>query len=238
MKLYFNGCSHTWGDNLSDPGTQAWPSLIAKNLNCEFTNDSVSGGTNDRIMYRTIKNTHNFDKFYIAWTYTSRFTRYRADNNHDVNFNPHLNYSMYGNSSEFKDYGKLHYAVWHNELYAFKLWLQNIILLQRYFEGANKPYVMINADNNYINRWSVSWPNFNARVQSLLCFDSMNDDQLFAEHNEIQLLVKQIDLEHFLGWNTWWISDLINQYPVGETGHLLDQGHQAIANYILTNDTN
>ena len=66
----------------------------------------------------------------------------------------------------------------------------------------------------------------------------MNDDQLYAEHVEIQQLIKQIDQQHFLGWNTWWISDLINQYPVGETGHLLEQGHQAIADYILTNDTN
>jgi hypothetical protein len=238
MKLYFNGCSHTWGDDLSNPGTHAWPVLIAKSLNCEFVNDGISGGTNDQIMYRTIKNAHAFDKFYIAWTYTSRFTRYCADNNHDVNFNPSLKNTMYGNSSAFQDYGKLHYANWHNELYAFKLWLQNIILLQRYFEGANKPYVMINADNNYINRWGVSWPNFNTRVQSLLCFDLMNDDQLYAEHDEIQQLIKQIDQQHFLGWNTWWISDLINQYPVGETGHLLEQGHQAIADYILTNDTN
>ncbi|WP_353480123.1 DUF6071 family protein [Haliscomenobacter sp.] len=238
MKLYFNGCSHTWGDDLVDPDSQAWPALISKNLNCEFINDSVYGGTNDRIMYRTIKNAPDFDKFYIAWTCTSGFTRFRTDNNHIVNFNPHLTHSIYGNSSEFKDYGKLHYAVWHNELYAFKLWLQNIILLQRYFESIKKSYVMINADNNYINRWSASWSNFNAMVQSLLCFDLMNDDQLYAEHNEIQLLIEQIDQQHFLGWNTWWISDLTNQYPVGETGHLLEQGHQAIADYILTNDTN
>jgi hypothetical protein len=238
MKLYFNGCSYTWGDDLSDPDSQAWPVLIAKNLNCKFINDSVSGGTNDRIMYQTIKNIHDFDKFYIAWTYTTRFTRYRADNNHMVNFNPQLANNMYGNSSEFKEYGLMHYTFWHNELYAFKLWLQNIILLQRFFESEKKSYVMINSDNNFIDKWSTSWQNFNSSVQYLLCFDLMNDDQLYTEYGEIQQLIKQIDSKHFLGWNTWWITDLTKQYPVGSTGHLLEQGHQAVAEYILTNDPN
>ena len=238
MKLYFNGCSHTWGDDLVSPQTHSWPSLVAKNLNCEFVNDSVRGGTNDRIMYRTIKNIRDHDKFYIAWTYTTRFTRYRSDNNHDVNFNPRLKNILYEKSREFKDYGKLHYAVWHNELYAVKLWLQNIILLQRFFQSENKPYVMVNATHNNIDKWTVSWQDFNSSVQSLVCFDLMNNDQLHAEHCEIQQLIKQIDSEHFLGWNTWWITDLKKTYSVGSTGHLLDQGHQATADYILKYDTN
>ena len=145
---------------------------------------------------------------------------------------------MYGNSYEFKEYGLIHYSVYHNELYAFKLWLQNIVLLQRFFDSEKKSYVMVNVDNNFIKRWSVSWPKFNSSVKSLLCFDLMDDDQLYAEHIEIQRLLQQIDLTHFLGWNTWWIANLINQFPIGVTGHLLEQGHQAVADYILTNDTN
>ena len=65
MRLYFNGCSHTFGDDLLYRN-QAWPSLIAKKLQCDFVNDSVSGGTNDRIVYRTIKHANEFDRFYIA----------------------------------------------------------------------------------------------------------------------------------------------------------------------------
>lgn len=235
MRLYFNGCSHTWGDDLKDP-YQAWPALIAKNLDCDFVNDAVSGGTNDRIMYRTIKYAHEFDRCYIAWTYTSRFTRYRADNNYDVNFNPQLKNTMYGNNIEFKDYGRLHYAYWHNELYCFKLWLQNIILLQRYLESNNKPYVMLNADHNHINRWSADCNLFNSSVKSLVCFDLMNDDMLLQEHDEIQRLVKQVDTTHYIGWNSWWITKLYANYPVGPTRHLLEDGHAAIADYLLKYD--
>lgn len=236
MKLYFNGCSHTWGDDLTDPGSQSWPALLSKETGYEFLNDSVSGGTNDRILYRTIKHIDQFDKFYIAWTYTSRFTRYRSDNNHDVNFNVQLIHNLYSNDPDFKNYGVIHYRTWHNELYEFKLWLQSIILMQSLFKVKNKPYVMLNADNNNINQWSVGWKDFNNSVKSLLCFDLMNDEQLMAEHREIQTLLSQIDYSKFVGWNEWWISKLSLLYPVGPTKHLLDKGHFAIAKYILEHD--
>ena len=237
MKLYFNGCSHTWGDDLESPSQHSWPSLISKKLDCEFLNDSASGGTNDRIMYQTIKHIDHYDKFYIAWTYTARFTRYRIDNNHDVSFNPMFLHTLYSKTPEFKDYSHLHYKFWHNELYAFKLWLQNIILLQRFFESFSKPYVMLNSTNNLINQWTATWQNFNNSVQSLLCFDQMSNKQLNDEHKEIQNLIDKINFSKFVGWNTWHITKLCDQYPVGMTGHLLDQGHEKVAEYILKNDT-
>lgn len=236
MRLYFNGCSHTYGDDLLNRNL-SWPAVIANELQCNFVNDAVSGGTNDRIVYRTIKNAAEFDFFYIAWTYTSRFTRYRLDNNHEVNFNPSLTHTLYGNQLEFKNYGKLHYAYWNNELYNFKLWLQQIILLQRYLSSIKKPYVMLNAAHNCIDRWSVSWDLFNSSVKSLLCFDLLNDDILYREHLEIQSLLNQIDTSNYVDWDYWWITKLHNNHSVGPTGHLLEDGHLAIANKILTHDS-
>ena len=87
MSLFFIGCSHTYGDDLVNPGNEAWPALVAEKRKQTFLNAAVSGGTNDRIMYHTIKNIDKFDEFYIAWTFTSRFTRYREDNNYEINFN-------------------------------------------------------------------------------------------------------------------------------------------------------
>lgn len=237
MKLYFNGCSHTFGDDLSDHSTQSWPSVLSKHLNCKFLNDSISGGTNDRIIYQTLKNASEFDKIYIAWTYTTRFTRYRADNNHEVNFNSELTHKLYDKTSDFQQYGKLHYTTWYNELFSFKQWLQNIILMQRFLESINKPYVMVNTDNNNINRWTVGWKDFNDSVKSLLCFDLMNDEQLYLEHIEIQNLLQQINFNNYVGWNSWWLTQMCNSYPVGVTSHLLEAGHQATAEYILKHDT-
>jgi len=237
MRLYFNGCSHTFGDDLDEPASQSWPAILAKQLNCKFENDSVSGGTNDRIIYRTLKNVHYFDKIYIAWTYTSRFTQYRSDNNHEVNFNPQLTHHLYGKTVEFQQYGKLHYAVWHNEIFSFKRWLQNIILMQRFLESIKKPYVMINASNNNIDRWTVGCKDFNNSVKSLLCFDVMDDEQLYLEHIEIQNLLNQINFINYVGWNSWWLTQMCHTYPTGSTNHLLEAGHRATAEYILKHDT-
>ena len=238
MRLYFNGCSHTRGDDLDAPERQSWPAILAKKTGCSFLNDAVSGNANDQIIYRTIKHANQFDKFYIAWTYIERFTRYRSDNNHVVNFNLHLSNTLYNKDPNFINYGKIHYSTWHNQLYSFKLWLQNIILLQRYLESLNKPYVMINADNNNTDRWTTSWTNFNSSVQSLLCFDCMNDNQLYQEYQEVQQLLTQINFEHYIGWNNWWLTKDQEQFPTGATGHLLEQGHEHIAKYILKHDKN
>ena len=236
MSLFFIGCSHTYGDDLADPLTQAWPALIAKEKNKEFINMAISGGSNERIVYHVIKNSDDYEHFYIAWTFMERFTRYREENNFEINFNPSLTNTLYGNEPSYKDYGKLHYAYWNNQLFAFKHWLQQIILIQRYLESKNKTYTMINATSNNINRWTASCKHFNHSVKSILCFDQMNDNQLLIEHFEIKKLLSEINFDHYLGWNTWCINNLKKDYPVGITEHLLEDGHRAIANYILTHD--
>jgi hypothetical protein len=95
-----------------------------------------------------------------------------------------------------------------------------------------------NADHNCIDRWSTDWHLFNSSVRSLLCFDIMDDETLHNEHLEIQTLLKQIDTSNYIDWNSWWITKLHRDYPVGPTGHLLENGHTAVANKILEHDSN
>jgi hypothetical protein len=64
----------------------------------------------------------------------------------------------------------------------------------------------------------------------------MDDEQLYNEHLEIQNLIKQIDLSKYIGWNSWWLTQMLKHYPVGNTGHLLSEGHQATAQYIIDHD--
>jgi len=65
----------------------------------------------------------------------------------------------------------------------------------------------------------------------------MDNEILFQEHIEIQNLIKQINTDRFFGWGSWWITKLISDCPIGPTGHLLEDGHAAVANYILTHDS-
>jgi len=235
-KFYFVGCSMTYGDDLTTPAETAWPALVAKHYDVNFSNDAVSGGANDRIVYRTIKNSDLYDKFYIAWSRTHRFTRYDPKNNFEVSFNTRLNNSIYRNKYEFLEYGKLHYAYWVNELYQFKHWLQQIIFLQNYLSKKNKQYVMISALDNKEKSFDVDWKNFNDSVKNLLCIDLMDDQQLLDEHNEIQQYMNEIDLSKFLNWKSATLADMTKSFPSGPTNHPLEEGHVAMAKFLIDND--
>ena len=65
-KLYFNGCSFTYGSGLDNPADACWAALVAKHYNAEYKNDAVPGGSNDRIVKGVVTNIKNYDKFYLG----------------------------------------------------------------------------------------------------------------------------------------------------------------------------
>ena len=242
MKLYFNGCSFTYGDELKNPQQNAWPTHVASYLQCDFLNDAVSGGTNERTVYKTLLNVKNYDYFFIAWTFYARFSEYNPIDNFEINFNPQLNldpsshYSdnLKKNYSKYKDYGQMYYKHWYNDLFEFKKWLQQIILLQSFFRQHNKPFLMLNTCDNNLSSWLQSRETFiNATKHLLDFFDYLNDDQLLDEHTQIQDLVSMIDTSTFLEWNSWTITDLSLSYKCSPSGHILEEGHQAVANKVI-----
>ena len=220
MKIYSIGCSFTHGDELQSPSTSAWPMQLAQKLGATGVNDAVSGGTNYRTVYRTIKHLSNsFDLYIIAWTTNTRFTFYKSDNNFEINFNPQLVNKLYKDQSFYRDWGKTLYANWFNELYAFKLWLQQIIQLQAVIK---KPYLMINTMDNHLKNWLVEKNQFINSVKWLINFDIMSDDEIFDEYQEIQYYVSCIETEKFYRWNNFSITDLCTQFPCGAGGHILE----------------
>ena len=225
--LWATGCSHTYGDDLDDK-LSAWPYLLAKKLGTSCNNNAVPGGSNERVIYESVKS-NTSDLAVIAWTYKERFTRYDNLNNFQINFNPSLAHTEYSDLYYFNQYGKLHYAHWSNTLYEFKIWLQQIIVLQKYFESKSQRYLMLNAAQNNYNAFSSSWLEFNNNIKDLVCFDAMNDEQLYQEHIEIQKYIDEIDMTCYYSINNFHITDLHSQYLVGDTNHLLDEGHQHLA---------
>jgi hypothetical protein len=231
MKIYANGCSFTYGDELIDPAKTAWPAILANKLNSTVVNDAISGGTNSRTMYHTIKNIQqDYDLYLIAWTTYSRFTFYKSDNNFETNFNTQLKHTLYSSEKFYADWGITLYKHWYNELYAFKLWLQQIIQLQSLL--SNKNYLMINTMDNNINRWTVNKESFINSIKPLINFDIMNDKQLFDEYNEIQYYISIIDFSKFYQWNKFYITQLGSQFKCGPAGHILEEGHAHLAELI------
>lgn len=230
--IYTNGCSFTFGDELTSHD-DAWPYLLAKKLNVGVFNDAVSGGTNYRTLYQTTKHIFNtFDLYIIAWTTNTRYTFYKSDNNFEINFNPHLKNDRYGDQYFYSNWGKVLYQHWHNELYSFKLWLQQIIHLQAILEKRKKNYLMINTMPNNLSNWLESKDRFIDSTKHLLNFDLMTDEQIFTEFQEINHYVSCIDTEKFYKWNKFSIIELTNSFPIGPGGHFLKQGHEHLANLL------
>lgn len=228
--LWATGCSHTYGDDLVDK-SKSWPFLLAEKLGMDCINNGISGGSNERIVYETMK-APSCDLKIIAWTYKERFTRYDSRNNFQINFNPTLYHTDYGKLHEYETYGKIHYAYWSNTLYNFKLWLQQVILTQRYLESKKQRYVMLNAAYNQYDIFNTTLNNFNDSIHDFVCLDLMNDEQLCAEHTEIQNYIAEINKNCYYMIEDFHITDLNKIFPVGATGHLLEDGHMEIANRI------
>jgi hypothetical protein len=231
MRIYACGCSFTYGDELKNPNKSAWPARLAEKLSASIDNNAINGGTNTRTVYQTIKNTQeNYDLYLISWTTYSRFTFYKSDNNFETNFNTNLKHSLYGNEKFYCNWGNNLYKYWYNELFAFKLWLQQIIQLQQILK--DKKYLMLNTMENNLSKWLTPKESFVNSVKDLINFDSMNDEQIFDEYKEIQYYISLIDFSKFYRWNEFCIEKLCGQFPVGPEGHILEDGHEYLANLI------
>jgi hypothetical protein len=231
MKIFSCGCSFTYGDELANPSDSAWPVLIARQLNATLDNVSMSGNSNSRIHYQTIKNMKNeYDLYLIASSEYSRFTFYKSENNHNVGFNIQLTHDLYGNKSFYRDWGKILYKEWYNDLFAFKLWLQQILQLQQIL--GNRNYVMINTFPNNLDRWLTTKDHFIEKVKPLINFNLMPDNAIFDEYNEIQYYMSLIDTSKFYKWNEFSITELRDHFPCGTGGHILEEGHAHLANLI------
>ena len=231
MKIYSNGCSFTFGDELKNPKESAWPAILANKFNGSLYNNAISGGSNSRIIYHTIKDSqNNYDLYLIAWTTYARWTFYKSDNNYEINFNPTLTHGLYSNEKFYKEWGETLYTVWFNELYAFKKWLQEIILLQRFL--GQRPYLMVNTFANNLNLWLSDESSFIKNVKSMINFDLMNDEVIFEEFKEIQYYLSCIDTSKFYMWNNFSITTLRSKFDCGPRGHFLEEGHTHLAELI------
>lgn len=231
MRIYACGCSFTYGDELKNPNKSAWPAKLAEKLSASINNNAVSGGTNSRTVYQTIKNTkENYDLYLIAWTTYSRFTFYKSDNNFETNFNSNLIHSLYGNEKFYYNWGNNLYKYWYNDLFAFKLWLQQIIQLQQILK--DKKYLMLNTMENNLSKWLSPKESFINSIKELINFSSMNDEQIIDEYEEIQYYISLVDFSKFYRWDEFYIGQLTTQFPIGENGHILEEGHVYLANLI------
>jgi len=224
------GDSFTYGGELDDR-TLSWPNLLANRMNATLNDTSQRGSSNQRIVYHTTKHfANNYDLYIIAWSEYARFTFYKSDNDLETAFTPSLANEIYEKESYFKDWGKTLYKHWYNELFAFKQWLQQIILLQNLLR--DRKVIMLNTFPNNLEHWLADESEFISSVKHLINFNLMNDEQILAEHKEIQYYINLIDTSIFYKWRKFFIAQLCIDHEVGPGGHFLDAGHAKMAKLI------
>ena len=135
-KILCIGDSFTYGDELPNPSTQAWPALLANMNNWEVKNMGIRGGSNERlvrVLFEEIDN--NYDLVILSWTVWLRLEVYNTLRNTPVC----IGVGTYGYYKA--DWAKDYYASWHNDLFSYKRMLTQIILTQNYLKSINQKYI-------------------------------------------------------------------------------------------------
>ena len=96
MKIYFDGCSFTYGSELED-GEERYSKLICNELGAEECNYATAGGSNDQIVRNLLieKNIEEYDLAIIQMTYPVRTEYYDDVRNKWVRVNPKYNFAKW-----------------------------------------------------------------------------------------------------------------------------------------------
>jgi len=94
MKIYFDGCSWTCGEELENPEEERFSKLLCNELGAEETNLSIRGGSNDRIVRNLLveNNIEDYDLAVIQMTFPVRTEYHNAK---WIRVNPKHNYNKW-----------------------------------------------------------------------------------------------------------------------------------------------
>ena len=234
-KFYFVGDSTTYGQDLLDHQreTVSYPALVSKHHAAECVNDAIIGSSNNRTISQVLQNIGKYDKIYILFTFTNRFTLYDPKNWYPVNFNELLSSSNYQNIDYYKNFGRYYYGFWSSPLFEFKDFLEQIVMLQAILEQKNQSYLMRFGSTAIWSKLICEEKDFINNLSTLIDITKFNDHQILQQYAEIQYLYNQINLKNLMSPFDFDFERSIFKFPVGPTGHTLEEGHRCIADNIL-----
>lgn len=154
-KLYTNGCSFVWGDELKDRENEAFPFLLEKKINCQLIDDSECGSDNQRILRTTLKSNLIGCFVIIGWSSIIRYEYY------DRNLSDWISNICSAWSDEYlsiHEYFKYDWFVIN--------FLNQVLALQNYLKYNNIPFFFF-----------LSYPLYNEKkIDYLEHFDLIDND--------------------------------------------------------------
>ena len=125
MKIYFDGCSWTKGEELIHEEQERYSKLICDDLGAEETNLSIKGGSNNRIVRNLLveNNIEDYDLAIIQMTFPVRTEYFDKD---WVRVNPKNNFTkwLHGENGDIRRLGekfKYFLNAFHSHRYRYLL---------------------------------------------------------------------------------------------------------------------
>jgi len=257
-KIVSFGDSFVFGNELTnnDDGNQAWPALVARDLDCEYQTLAVPGCGNENIARQIYTyfstQSRNNTLAVINWTWTSRWDFFLLSSNCWITLGPtcvpgkleHL--IGHQKAKELIEFYQTHTGqsdIWNlfrslQSIYAVQCWLKqhNILNIQTYMDRSMIENIPINRLEHYDAVREKSWPEIKTEQEL-----SALPDYILKEVNDnfysqcvppdyIKCLQTQVisQLDSFEG-HTFLEWSYANNFPVTELLHPLETAHQAAA---------
>lgn len=208
--LYVNGDSFAWGVGLDDESAK-WPALLAEHYCLSLVNEAQPGGSNNRILRKTIDfvTKHRPTMVVIGWSSYLRTewpgTSLDPLNSNSVDYNSGPIIQVQPNYDKYNQQDKPRIEEYYksfNHEWAFDNYINQVLLLQTYLKSCKIQYVFMNALDNYNN-------------------------EFYANNQKVSLIT-----EEFMGWpkqsyNQWFDKE----YRLPD-GHLNARGHAKLAEMV------
>ena len=204
MKIYFDGCSHTWGAELLDPNKSRYSKIVCDHFNAEEYNIAKRGGGCKRVVRNLINHDlSQYDMFVIEMPSKIRF-EYFSGNGDWVGASPHALLNKRKNKHPVHD-TLIDYAKYiFTEKQADSEQLIHYTIIRGLLE--NKPHIIIGLDLHYLNGINISVP----------------VDKLYAVKEKPKKLMGKV------------LRTKDNFIPKAHRGHPNEEGHEIIAEDVIS----
>jgi hypothetical protein len=237
--IYVDGSSFTYGDELDEPASQAWPALLSNMLHTKVVNNAKVGKSNEHMIFDTINFCVNEQPEFVivAFGPVSRKFFVRRENNFPIDIGVRSSNSLYQDHKELQQFQHLLFKYWSNHLYDCWKFLQSIVCLQSFLKQKGIQYLLLNtvSQQSLTDLLTISTQPATTKDQLLDAFAEMNNTQIVTVEKQLQTLYNNIDHKNFYNFD-WHFKKLVEFDNHPSADH-----HQEIAKFVsnLTNyDTN
>lgn len=175
MKIYFNGCSYTWGAELEYPLQSRFSKLVCNHFNAEEINLSYCGKSNDAILRECLSDDNHYDLAIVSSTMPARTEYYDNTTWQRVNVKPSkkvmgVNDNQRGAlisieqpNSDHLEFWKYYFTHIVNDTYEHNKDMIFYKTIKSYYKSKNIPLIILtiykSSKMNYdITMWNKKYP--------------------------------------------------------------------------------